>query len=56
MSEQNLDEELERRLALLEDPASDERVLDDLPVRDVVMAVVGLAVLIVCMLIWGYPR
>ena len=56
MSDSNFDAELERRIRLLEDPASGERVLPDLPVRDVVLAVLGVAVLTVVLLIWGYPR
>lgn len=55
MSEEKMGKELERRLDLLEDPASDEHALDDMPVRDIVMAVLGLAVMTVVLLIWGYP-
>lgn len=56
MTETKIGQELERRILLLEDPTSGEQSLDDLPVRDVVMAVVGLAVLTIVMLVWGYPR
>jgi len=56
MPDPTFDEELERRLQLLEDPASSEQVLGDLPVRDVALAALGLAVLAVVLLLWGYPR
>lgn len=48
------DEELERRITLLEGPDPEESVLDDLPMRDVVYAAVGLVILSVLLLIWGY--
>lgn len=54
MSDLNFDAELERRLQLLEDPSSDEKVLDNLPARDVLLAVVGLVVASAVLLIWGY--
>lgn len=46
--------ELERRIALFEDPASDEGVLPGLPLGDVVVAVVVLVVLGTLLLWWGY--
>ncbi|MBB3043135.1 hypothetical protein KM427_05655 [Nocardioides sp. LMS-CY] len=56
MPDPTFDEELERRLHLLEDPASSDRILDDLPARDVLLAALGLVVLTVVLLLWGYPR
>ncbi|GLY69547.1 hypothetical protein [Amycolatopsis taiwanensis] len=47
--------ELERRLTLLQDPASGEGFLDDLPWHDVVIAAVVLAALCVALTWWGYP-
>lgn len=52
----HFDPELERRLQLLEDPASPEKPLDNLPMRDFLYALVGLVVLSVVLLVWGYPR
>lgn len=46
--------ELERRLALFEDPASDEGVLPGLPARDVVVALVVLVVIGAVLVWWGY--
>lgn len=56
MTDDNFDDELERRLRLLEDPASGEAPLANLPWRDVAAAVIGLAVISVLLLVWGYPR
>ncbi|WP_313404517.1 hypothetical protein [Aeromicrobium sp.] len=56
MTDDNFDEELERRLRLLEDPASGEGPLENLPWQDVAAAVIGLAVISVLLLVWGYPR
>lgn len=56
MSTDGFDDELERRLRLLEDNDSQESVLGDLPVSDVVYAVIGIVVLTVLMLLWGYGR
>ena len=56
MSNRNFDDDLERRLRLLEDSTSGEQVLDNLPVRDVIWAVLGLAVVTIVLLAWGYPR
>ncbi|NDK91563.1 hypothetical protein GYA93_18560 [Gordonia desulfuricans] len=47
--------ELDRRIRLLESEGTEESVLDDLPIRDLVCAVVGLAVIVVAMVAWGYP-
>jgi hypothetical protein len=46
--------ELERRLALFEDPASDEGVLPGLPSRDLVVAVLALVVVGALLLWWAY--
>lgn len=56
MNTDGFDDELERRLRLLEDNDSQESVLGDLPVSDVVYAVIGIVVLTVLMLLWGYGR
>lgn len=56
MSDANFEAELERRIALLEDPASDEQVLENLPLADVLWAVAAVVVMGIALLIWGYPR
>ena len=56
MNTDGFDDELERRLRLLVDNDSQESVLGDLPVSDVVYAVIGIVVLTVLMLLWGYGR
>lgn len=55
MSESEFDTELERRLQLLESPSSDESIRPPLPALDLWCAVIGLVVLTVVMLWWGYP-
>lgn len=45
--------ELERRLALIEDPGGADGVLPPLPLGDLVAAVVGLALLTVVLLWWA---
>ncbi|MGW0039026.1 hypothetical protein [Gordonia sp. NPDC003376] len=47
--------ELERRIGLLESEETEEAVLDDLPTRDIVCAVIGLAVIVMALIAWGYP-
>jgi len=49
-----LREELERRLALLEDPAYDDPARGDLPGRDI--ALVAALVVVICIVayLWGY--
>lgn len=46
--------ELERRLALFEDPESDEGAMPGLPGRDVLVFVVALLVAGSVLLWWGY--
>lgn len=56
MSQHELDDELRERIALLEDPASDETILPPLPTRDVVFAILGMIVLCTIMALWGYGK
>lgn len=56
MSPRPLDPELERRLALLEDPHGSDGALGDLPWRDVALCAAGIVVMSVLLLMWGYPR
>lgn len=53
-TDDGFDDELERRLRLLEDNDSHESVLGDLPISDVVYAVIGILALTIPMLLWGY--
>lgn len=53
--DQAFEDELERRLALLDDPASGEAPPADLPRRDVLLAALALAVLSAALVWWGYP-
>lgn len=55
MTTTDFDDELARRLALLEDPTSDESILPPLPARDVWLAAVAIAVVGVALTWWGYP-
>ncbi|WP_455361431.1 hypothetical protein [Streptomyces sp. SYSU K21746] len=55
MHEATFQAELERRLALLEDPASGESALPDLPWRDVWIAALGLIAVALPLVWWGYP-
>ncbi|MGO1538293.1 MAG: hypothetical protein ACTHZ9_07430 [Leucobacter sp.] len=50
------DDELRERIALLEDPESDESILPSLPVKDVVIAIGGMVVLCLAMVLWGYGK
>jgi len=56
MTTDDFDEDLERRIRLLEDGSQNESILDNLPVRDVVWAVVGIVILSVLLLLWGYGQ
>lgn len=47
--------ELERRLAVLEDPAYDDPARVDLPTQDLLALLIGGIVVIVALLVWGYP-
>lgn len=55
MPDDGLDSELVRRLRLLEEPAGSESILPPLPARDLWIAIVSLAVIVVVMTVWGYP-
>ncbi|SFB42854.1 hypothetical protein SAMN05216266_11130 [Amycolatopsis marina] len=55
MHDTNFEAELERRIALLEAPDSEESVLPDLPARDILLAVLTIAALSVGLIFWGYP-
>lgn len=48
-------QELERRLVVLEDPAYDDPAMADLPTRDLLALLIGGIVVIVALLVWGYP-
>ena len=56
MSTSEFDEELERRIALLESSGKDEQIMANLPVKDVAYAFIGLAILTILLLTWGYGR
>lgn len=49
------DRELQRRLAVLEDPEYHDPARADLPARDLVALLIAAVVLISAMLAWGYP-
>ncbi|WP_219412427.1 hypothetical protein [Pseudonocardia nigra] len=55
MDDATFDDELRRRLDLLETPGSGESVLPGLPWLDVCLATLGIAALSVLLLWWGYP-
>ncbi|MDR7303765.1 hypothetical protein [Haloactinomyces albus] len=48
-------QELERRLAVLEDPAYDDAARTDLPVRDLIALLTAGIALVGTLLAWGYP-
>lgn len=48
------DDEVERRLTLLETPGSGESYLPDVPGKDIAIAIVVLTVLTIILLIWAY--
>lgn len=50
------DDELRERIALLEDPESDESILPPLPLKDVLIAIGGMAALCLVMALWGYGK
>ncbi len=52
--DQNFRSELDRRLDLYEDPATDEGVLPPLPTGDIVVSVVVLAVISAALLGWCF--
>jgi hypothetical protein len=47
--------ELDRRLAVVEDPAYEDPARADLPARDLVILLVASVAVIVAALGWGYP-
>ncbi|MGH3518637.1 MAG: hypothetical protein ACRDQ7_14705 [Haloechinothrix sp.] len=47
--------ELDRRLAIIEDPDYDDPACADLPVRDLLILLFASVVVIGAMLLWGYP-
>jgi len=47
--------ELDRRLAVIEDPDHHDPAADDLPRADWLWLLIGSLVLIVASLAWGYP-
>jgi hypothetical protein len=55
MDDNEFRRELDRRLAVVEDPAYDDPARVDLPVRDLVVLLVGSVAVIVAALGWGYP-
>jgi hypothetical protein len=55
MDATEFDGELQRRLALLEDPEYHDPARADLPARDLVVLLIAAVVLIAAMLAWGYP-
>lgn len=55
MDDPKFNDELDRRLRLLESPESPESLPATLPTRDIWMAVSVLVVLVVVLLWWGYP-
>lgn len=48
-------EELERRLAVVEDPGYSDPAAAELPARDWLFLAAGSLVLIVALMVWGYP-
>lgn len=57
MSEVDIeDQELRARIALLEDPESEESIQPKLPKIDIAIAIVGIILLCAVMTIWGYGR
>ncbi|MDV3125833.1 hypothetical protein M1247_12970 [Mycobacterium sp. 21AC1] len=54
MHEQELDDQLQRRIALLESSDSAEHLVDDLPISDIAMCVIALAFATVVLLWWAY--
>lgn len=48
-------QELDRRLAIIEDPGYDDPAQADLPARDWILLLVGCVVVIGIALAWGYP-
>lgn len=54
--EETVNEDLLERIALLEDPDSNESILPPLPLKDVLFAVFGMLSLCIAMAIWGYGK
>ena len=55
MDEDDFEAELQRRLALIEDPAYADPARRDLPAQDLVLLVVLSALVIALAWWWGYP-
>jgi hypothetical protein len=47
--------ELDRRLAIVENPDYEDPAAADLPARDLVILLLGSAGLVIALLAWGYP-
>lgn len=55
MSHSDYDAELERRLAITEDPGYEDAARADLPRTDILLVTIGAIVVIAAAWLWGYP-
>jgi hypothetical protein len=54
VDEITFERELEERLEMLESPAGDTMVVPDLPLADLLVAVIGLTLATIALLWWAY--